>query len=426
MPRRHSRDAPILHPGGPGEVAAATSAGEAGTNPASADHSLLPAGQLRYNAAARREQLRRHAANLGVHGVLVYGWRRGLISALSGYLPGYVTNTASLWIPAGTDTDAATAAAVDAAAELDAPGEGPLQLGVRFPFEQRIAHERSGLPTRTAADPLDLVPHHARRVGLLSGDTGLDETPARLQAAAESRGVHLIDLADWFDEAREVKTVLEVQGLSRAAAVGDRALRAVSGVRTQDNDFTIAALVEAAARKMGAFRANCLVGIGRGAVVTEPFGAQLGPREPVGLELNMVHGGFFSHVQATVLPPGAEALDHRAVQVARRARSAVVASMRPGVAVTDAVAAGQRVLDAEGLGAALEYDFGHGLGFDTPEHPRLLPDSSRHLREGAVIAVHCGLRRDGGETAYTGGPVWLGPAGATDLVDDPVVLIQRS
>ena len=54
-----------------------------------------------------------------------------------------------------------------------------------------------------------------------------------------------------------------------------------------------------------------------------------------------------------------------------------VAALRPGTAVDDVVAAGDRHLA----------DFGHGVGADTPEHPRLLYGTGRRIEAGMVLAV---------------------------------------
>ena len=78
-----------------------------------------------------------------------------------------------------------------------------------------------------------------------------------------------------------------------------------------------------------------------------------------------------------------------------------VAALRPGTAVDDVVAAGVRHLA----------DFGHGVGADTPEHPRLLYGTGRRIEAGMVLAVHVAVRRPGAETAFIGGPVVLDETG---------------
>ena len=59
-----------------------------------------------------------------------------------------------------------------------------------------------------------------------------------------------------------------------------------------------------------------------------------------------------------------------------------VAALRPGTAVDDVVAAGDRHPADFGLLEAKEYDSGHGVGAEAPEHPRLLYGTGRELKLG--------------------------------------------
>jgi Xaa-Pro aminopeptidase len=90
--------------------------------------------------------------------------------------------------------------------------------------------------------------------------------------------------------------------------------------------------------------------------------------------------------------------------------------MRPGIAVDDLVATGDRVLEAHDLLAFKEYDFGHGTGMETPEIPRLIPGTPERLEVGMTISVHVAVRKPGAETAFFGGPVVIGPEGPRELV----------
>jgi hypothetical protein len=76
------------------------------------------------------------------------------------------------------------------------------------------------------------------------------------------------------------------------------------------------------------------------------------------------------------------------------------------------------VLREHGVLAYKAYDFGHGVGADTPEQPWLIEGTERSVRQGSVIAVHVALRRPEGGTAFIGGPVVVESSGTRELVPD--------
>jgi Xaa-Pro aminopeptidase len=348
-------------------------------------------------AAIRREQLTAQLRALRLQGALIYSRRRSAVTWLSGYAPGFISNSAALWIPAG----------------------GEPTLGVAFPFEIDRAH-RTGLRTQVMKSPVGLVPQSVRRLGILSRDLAVDETtPALLEGLAQ-RGIDHVDLASWANEAREIKTREEVQALTEAARIADLALRAAAPIHVGETDYAVAARVEAAARAAGALRCLCLVGFGDGSFVTEATGKRLEPHEAAGLEVSLYAHGAFMHVNTTVAGAPTRPVDSRAIAVCREARAVLIAAMRPGAPVDAVVAAGDGVLQRHQLLPHKEYDFGHGLGCDTPEYPQLITGTGRTVRPGAVVAVHVMLRRSGGETAMVGGPVLIGTSGAAELLPDAI------
>ncbi|GAA4994634.1 hypothetical protein GCM10023205_79270 [Yinghuangia aomiensis] len=347
-------------------------------------------------AAVRREQLRAHARDLGIDGALVYSRRRSAVTWLSGYTPGFISHSAALWVPT----------------------EGETVLGVTFPFEVDRARQ-AGLRTVAIDSPVDLLPERASSIGLLCRDLVVDEATPELFQQLAARGVRHVDLASWAAEAREVKTPEEVTALTAAARIGDLALRAATA-SPGETDYVVAARVEAAARAAGAHRCLCLVGFGNGSFVTEATGQRLEAGQVVGLEVSLYAFGCFMHVNTTLPPMPAQETVTDAVGLCRSARAAILESLTPGTGVDDVVKAGDAVLSQHGLLRFKEYDFGHGLGCDTPEYPRLIPGTGRTVRSGAVLAVHVMLRRPGGETAMLGGPVVVEPAGARELLPEAV------
>lgn len=293
-------------------------------------------------------------------------------------------------------------------------------MGVRFPFDLDRARDESAgvvLP-ESVASPADLV-GGARTIGVVAGDFGVSELTVDLSDSLQAAGVdHVTDLHPVIDEWRAVKDPWEHDWQAEAGRVAAHAL-AAAGVRAQvgDTDFAIASRVEAAARSAGSGGCLCLVGIGAGAVMTEPTGRVVSAGDPVNLEITLYHRAACTHVNGTLLPE-ADAGHAEALSACRAARVAILDNLRPGVAVAEVVAAGDAVLAAHDLAAYKEYDFGHGLGCDTPEHPVLQPQVERDIDAGNILAVHVAVRVPDGPTAAIGGPVAVDRQGAVELVPD--------
>lgn len=355
--------------------------------------------ELAAAAVNRRGRVQSRAIDLGLDGVIVHSWRRGLAPALTGYLPGYVTNSVSLWIPA----------------------DGEPVAAVRFPFERDKLARDSGLEAVVAESPAKIIPRDVRRIGLLASDDGVSELTTENASVLNGRGLEVVDLSSWWLQDTRTKTDCEMAAMTSAARVGDAALRAAGTVAAAGvTDYEIAAEVESTARRLGAYRCGCLVGFGRGEVVTEAHGATLQYGQTIGLEINMVRGGYFTHVQRTILPPGCDDTDKEAVLICSEARKLLLLNVAAGNSVANAVAAGDAVLDSYGVLAYKEYDFGHGIGWDTPEPPRLWHTNDTRFVANSVIAIHVSLRNPLGHTAFLGGPVRVGPDGATELVANGV------
>lgn len=340
----------------------------------------------------RRERLRALAQDRDFDGILVFAWRRGTCCWFTGYNPGFATNYAALWQPALGD---------------------PV-LAVRFPFESERAG-RSGVSVAAGRSPLESMPTSTKRVGVVGGDLAIDETPGWLRDGLHDRRVEVADVAAEVDEWRATKNDDDLADLRVAADVGAAALEAAGTSVVGESDFAIAARIEAAGRAAGAFRISCLVGVGDGAVVTEAQGRIVADGEPVGIELTLWASGACSHMNDTIMPSVPKRHQVHAVAVCREARVAMFDALRPGALVDDVVARGNAVLERYGLFEAKEYDFGHGLGCDTPEHPRMVLGTRRSIQAGNVLALHVAVRRPGAETAFIGGPVVVREHGAEEL-----------
>lgn len=345
--------------------------------------------------AHRRRELVEYLRDSQIEGALVFSWRRAAMHWLTGYTPGFITNQAALWQPSDGD---------------------PL-LGVRFPFEMERASQVSGIPVVTYKEVTDLIPEGVRSVGLIAGDMAVDEFLPHVGTALEGRGIDYVDLRAWADDAREAKSPAEVAALRHAGEVAAVSLKACGAVAPVGwSDYQIAAAVEHQARTLGASRALCLVGIGEGSFVTECTNRSVRPGKQVCLELDIYVDGWCVQVNHCLLPQVPPPAATHADEVCREARLALVSAMRPGTPVDEVVRAGDEVLRRHELLPHKEYDFGHGVGRDIPEHPRLIEGTNRTIAVDSVVAVHVAVRVPDGPTGFVGGPVVVRPEATLELV----------
>jgi len=345
--------------------------------------------------AARRDAVRDVAASQSLDGVLAFSWRRSSVAWLTGYSPGYLSNFAALWLPA----------------------EGEALLGVRFDFDEPRA-AATGLKVVHAVTPLAVLPPAVSRIGVLAGDLGVVELPVAVAHELASRRIEVVDLVPVVAPMQAAKSPDEVRGLRRAARVAALALDTTAGDLTGRTDFEIAAMIEASARRQGATRCLALVGVGDGAVITEATGVEVGAADAVGLEVTLYVNGACMHVTVSRPPTPARDVDRRAESACREARTAIMAALVPGAAVDEVVRIGDDVLDRYGLREFKEYDFGHGIGAETPELPQLVAGNDQTVVRDMVVSVHVGVRRPYGETAVVGGPALVTSGGAIELLDE--------
>lgn len=340
----------------------------------------------------RIARLRSLAIDRNLEGALVFSWRRRSLSWFCGYDPGYATNTAALWVPASGEPSA----------------------WVRFPFERERIGKQTGLEVVPTIDVTSFIPGNVSRIGLVAGDLAVDEW----SVARMGRKLECQDLSAEVDAWRAVKSAEDIEAARHAAQMADEALSAVqSMVRPGVTDFQLVSATESFARERGALRTLCMIGVGDGAVGSEARGVVLNSGDPVTLELNIWTQQGCTHVNATMHVDRPRTYQREAERACRRVRSMLVDAMRPGLRVSDLVELGDQALDDVGsLRKFKEYDFGHGVGLDLPELPKLLPDSSSVLGVGNVIAVHVAVREPNGRTAFIGGPIEMTDSGADELV----------
>lgn len=350
---------------------------------------------------ARLQKIREETRSAGLDGLFVYGWKRGQIKYISGYYPNYIANTAAIFIPT----------------------EGNVCMWVRFPFDLERAKNHSWITDiRTSGGiyeiGMDFVQEmRARelehsRLGYVTGDFVMDEIPFSLfsQIRQELPQIEWKNMIPVFDRLRVIKEPGEYDMIRECAQLADLgAARATNLIQTDNSECMIVAEIEYTLRKNGAD--DMLV------VISSDGANQLiGPPDPerklktgrnVVVEIAVKYKGYWTQVARTFSVKPSTDQQERIYTTVHDAYKMVAKSLTSGSIANETAYILSKILSEKGYGDSIEQDFGHGIGFDLPEMPRLAPHDNTLLETGMVIVVHPAIRKKGTGGAFIGGTVLM-------------------
>jgi Xaa-Pro aminopeptidase len=213
-----------------------------------------------------------------------------------------------------------------------------------------------------------------------------------VSAFRQTLDVQWIDVENTMCDLRAVKSTAEIAVIRYAYKIAEIGLQAaLDASEVGVTEREISAEAEAAMRRAGA------EGTGIDTIVasgpnTRPILARSTFRRVQNNELVLLtvaprYEGYHGAIGRPVLvgDPGKE-IGH-AVDVACRAQEACFQAMRPGMEGRDVEAAGRRVVEAAGLGAAFLYSGLHSVGVIEFEPPIFGPSSAAKLAKDMVISV---------------------------------------
>ncbi len=240
----------------------------------------------------------------------------------------------------------------------------------------------------------------ARRIAVPTTDIsyGLFE---ELRAAAPA--VELVPVDGWIDGDRAVKEPAEIERISAAAAVADRALAAlIPAIRPGVTEAELAWRLEILMREHGAEALAFDVATLAGAQAALPHGSPSGRRVRAGRVLLFDFGaqvaGYRSDMTRTLFvgePSQRDLSIYELVAAAQAAaievlESSVAAGRAPSGRAVDAAARG--VIESAGHGDHFGHGTGHGIGLATHEAPSLSRTAPEDpLPSATVFSVEPGV-----------------------------------
>ena len=200
---------------------------------------------------------------------------------------------------------------------------------------------------------------------------------------------------------RKIKSEMEIALMERAAEINDEVLRqAVKLVRVGMTEIQVAGVAENIARKLNADIGSATV-VMSGPNTRYPAwratDRRIEPGDFVMLDFNPAYGNYCNDGGITILMPGADREQRRALVVGHRALKKVIPAIRPGFTARSIFDTLLAELEREGLAdhftpyAKGLRGVGHAVGLDVVEPPNLSSDSDFELETGMTMAVKLDL-----------------------------------
>jgi Xaa-Pro dipeptidase len=337
--------------------------------------------------------------------LLIYSWKRGQVRYVSGYHPNYVANVAVVLLP------------------LSAPPA----MWIRFPFDLERAQKQtwieevhaSGNMNRLALDAATAIRDRISdkgRIGLVTGDGMMEEMPRTFFQTIKNElpNTQFVEADHILQEVRGVKSNTEFEALRRSAAVADAGFDAALEIlKPGCSEFELVGTVEGTIRKRGC--GDHLVVIssrGISDLIRPPQDRVLKEGDNVILEAAVETNGYWVQAAQTFFVGNVEQEGANIYQATYQAYLAGAAAARPGKTCSDIAIAAKTSLEKAGFEDYIEQDYGHGIGLDLPEPPRIELDNHTLIKPGMVLVIHPALRVPGVGGAFIGGTVLITETGS--------------
>ncbi len=247
--------------------------------------------------------------------------------------------------------------------------------------------------TRDLAQPLVSAIADAGRVGL-EAEAVTWAAQRRFQEYLASRT--LVATVDIIEARRRVKDEGEIDRLTAAAAIADRALDQIRPeLGRQRTERWVARALDNAMLDLGADGLSFPTIVAGGPNSAKPHATPsdrvIGSGDMVVIDFGASVDGYGSDMTRSFLIGEPTAHQLEIFDAVIEAQAAGVAAVTDGVAERDVDAACRNILAEAGLGQAFIHGAGHGIGLEIHENPILSTRATGILRSGYVVTVEPGV-----------------------------------
>jgi Xaa-Pro aminopeptidase len=226
-------------------------------------------------------------------------------------------------------------------------------------------------------------------------------TVAQFHDLQKSVDVPLVAVGPEFDLLRRRKDPWEIETISRASDIADRALSHVMPLlSTRPSERDIRDELEYSMRRLGADGPSYDTIVATGPVNSakphhRPTSTLIEEGHSVVIDVGALVDGYHSDMTRTFLIGDVDPELLRMYDVVREAQAAAVAAVRAGVACQDIDSVCRTIIEEHGLAESIIHGTGHGVGLAIHEDPYIGRLSRAILEVGDVVTVEPGLYRMG-------------------------------
>lgn len=245
----------------------------------------------------------------------------------------------------------------------------------------------------------DLKRRGYKTVGLLSPGMLPHVLISRLEGGLGG-GTAFVDVSDWVDTIKAVKSAEEMDLIHRCATMQDQVFaRVLEVIKPGLRDIDVTAVAQAEGQRLGSEQ-GIFLGASAKVGARSPFAPRLmqgrtlqkGDHLSLLIEING-YGGFYTEIARTVVLGRASAELKEGFAAVKAAQDYTLSLIKPGARPADIHAAHNSWMKKRGLPPEMRL-YAHGQGYDMVERPLIRQDEPMPLAENMNLAVHPGYETD--------------------------------
>jgi len=233
------------------------------------------------------------------------------------------------------------------------------------------------------------------KTGFEAGDISFN-TYHRMSQILKRQNTRLVPLEGIVECLRAVKEPQEIELITRAAGIADRAFEYIADrLRPGMTEKEAAWEIEKLLRENGSERLPFPVIVASGPNAALPHATAtdrpISEGEPVVFDLGARCGGYGSDLSRTICLGMPDETFRRVYDTVVGAQLTSLAIIKEGMTGEEADKLARTVISEAGYGDAFGHALGHGVGLATHERPRLGPGSQEIIVSGTVFTVEPGI-----------------------------------